>query len=153
MDLYHFQFENKAREQHVADSSNHSLSLMNLLDCSVGLSPFCQSITNDVNVSVATSLHPACAPLKHTIFQVQTLFVLLETLSRSRKKFTHLYITKNTHACTYKKNIFVYVHNSIFKYLFIYRYVVTDTATFEMELCVGTNKPQHMNMYGHIVCD
>ena len=119
MDLHHFQFENKAREQHVADSSNHSLSLMNLLDCSVGLSPFCQSITNDVNVSVATSLPSACAPLKHTIFQVQTLFVLLETLSRSRKKFTHLYIKKYT--CMYMyKYIFVYVHNSIFKYLYIY---------------------------------
>ena len=55
-------------EQHVPDSSNHSLSLIKLfsfscpegnklLDCSVGLSPSSPSITNDVNVSIATCLH------------------------------------------------------------------------------------------------
>ena len=31
VDLHHFQFENKSREQHVADSSEHSLCLMKLL--------------------------------------------------------------------------------------------------------------------------
>ena len=30
MDLIHFQFENRSREQHVADSSNHSLCLIKL---------------------------------------------------------------------------------------------------------------------------
>ena len=56
------------REQHVPNSSNHSLYLIRLfsfsrpegnklLDCLVGPSPSSPSITNDVNVSIATSLH------------------------------------------------------------------------------------------------
>ena len=39
MDLTHFQFENRSREQHVADSSKHSLCLMKLLrDTAEGIS-------------------------------------------------------------------------------------------------------------------
>ena len=60
------------REQHVPDSSNHPLYMMKLfnssflegnfggnqlLDGSISLSPLFLSITNDLHVSIATSLH------------------------------------------------------------------------------------------------
>ena len=60
------------QEQHVPDSSNHSLYLIKLfnssypegnsgvnqqLDGSISLSPLHPSITNDLHVSIATSLH------------------------------------------------------------------------------------------------
>ena len=116
-----------SREQHVADSSNHSLSLIKLfsfsclegnklLDCSVGLSPFSPSITNDVNVSIATSTHQRL-PLSGRVHHLSSP----DTLCLTRTTFK---ITEYIHILVHLKKsiyIFVYVHVYPFKkYLYIY---------------------------------
>ena len=114
------------REQHVPDSSNHSLSLIKLfsfscpegnklLDCPVGLLPFSPGITNDVNVSIATSLHQRL-PFSGRVHQLSSP----DTLCLTQTTFK---ITEYTHIFVHTKNIyiFVYVHKYPFKkYLYIY---------------------------------
>ena len=97
--LQSFALPRTSREQHVADSSNHSLSLIKLfvfsspegnklLDSSIRLSPLSQGITNDLNVSIATSLHQRLpfSNLVHHLFKSS-----LKPLSRSR----NIYIDKD----------------------------------------------------------
>ena len=108
---------------------NHSLSLIKLfkfscpegdklLDCSVGLSPFSPSITNNVNVNIATSLHqrlPVSGRVHHlscpdTLCLTQTTFKITEYIH----KLVHIPVRIRSHISIYL-NICIYIH------------VVTDT--------------------------
>ena len=120
LDVTHFKFENRSRTT-FSDSSNHSLYLMKLLgssclegncggnqlrDGSVCLSPLSPSITNNLNVSIATRLHqsfPKLCPSQasFTIFQVLTL------LSCSNHFQDHgMYTYTDTH-------IYIYIYINI----------------------------------------
>ena len=146
-------------------SSNHSLSLIKLfnfscpegnklLDCSVGLSPFCPSITNDVNVSIATSLHQRVL-LSGRVYHLSSpdTLCLTQTTFKITEKYTHLYI-KNTHAYTYTNTYsftFTYVYIYKYLYIYIYKHVVTDTTTFEVELCGHKQATAHAHVQPHCV--
>ena len=111
-----FSFLRIDREQHVPDSSNHSLSLVKLfsfscpegnklLDCSVGLSPFSPSITNDVTVSIATCLHqrlPFLGRVHHlsspdTLCLTQTTFKITEYIHKIVHLKIHIHIRIRSH--------------------------------------------------------
>ena len=117
------------REQHVPDSSNHSLSLIKLfsfscleenklLDCSVGLSPFCPSMTNDVNVSIATSLHQR-VPLSGRVQNLSSPDTLCLTQNTFKiTEYIHILVQKKTFAHTYTNT-----YSFTFTYLYICKYI------------------------------
>ena len=123
-----------------------------LLDCSVGLSPFSPSITNDVNVSIATSLHqrlPFSGRVHHlsspdTLCLTQNIFKITECIH----VFVHVKIQMHIHI---QIHIRIRSHISISIDMCIYTYM-SRTPQHSKWNCVGTNRPQHMHMYGHIVC-
>ena len=103
---------------------------------SVGLSPFSTSITSDVNVSIATSLHqrlPFSGRVHHlsspdTLCLTQTTFKITEHIHTLVHIKIHMRMRIQIH-------IRVRSHISISKNICIKIHVVTDTTTFEMELC------------------
>ena len=104
LDLSYFQVRELIENNMSTDSSNHSLYLIKLFsfshsegnklpDCSVGLSPFSTSITNDVNVSIATSLHrrlPFSGRVHH--FSSPDALCLTQTTFKIKEKYIYLYI-------------------------------------------------------------
>ena len=152
------------REQHVPDSSNHSLSLIKLfsfsrpegnklLDCPVGLSPFSPSITNDLNVSIATSLHqrlPFSGRVHHlsspdTLCVTQTTFKITEHIHILVQIKIHMHIHIQIH-------IRIRSHISISINICIFLYMSSKTPQHSKWNCVGANRPQHRHMDGHMVC-
>ena len=138
---YPFSSLRKGREQHVPNSSNHSLYPMKWLcssypegnvggnqQCDSPLSP---SFSNDLHVSSASRRCPS-----------QTLFTITHIY---RHTYTHRYIIHtdahiHTYPCTFV-NINTCSHES------------SRTPQHSKWNCVGANRPQHMQMYSHIACD
>ena len=108
------------REQHVPDSSHHSLSLTKLfnssfpegnfggnqlLDGSISFPPLYPRITNDLHGSIASSLHQSFSTLcpsqaAFTIFQVLTLFScsnLFQNHGTHRQRHTYMHTYLNTY--------------------------------------------------------
>ena len=118
----------------------------------VGLSPFSPSITIDVNVSIATSLHQ-CLPFSS---RVHHLFKSRHSMSYSNHSQDH---GIKTYTCTVKKkHIHIRIRSRIsIEFLHIYLRVIMNqssrTPQHSKWNCVGTNRPQHMHIYSHIVCD
>ena len=135
------------RKQHVPESSNHSLYLIQvfsfscpeghkLLDCSVGLSPFSPKHNERCERQYRHEPPPAFALLR----QGSQSFKSRHSLSYSNHFQDHgIY----TYTCTYKKGYaktytntcsYTFPYLYIYKYLCIKKHIVTDT-TFEIELC------------------
>ena len=137
------------REQHVPDSTNHSLSLIKLfsfsrpegnklLDCSVGLSPSSPSITNDENVTIATSLHPRLpfSGRVHHLSSPDTLCLTQTTFKIT--EYMHILVHVKIHMRVHLQiHIRIRSHISISINICIYMavHVIKNTTTFEMELC------------------
>ena len=86
-----------------------------LLDCSVGLSPFSPSITNDLNLSIATSLHQRL-PFPG---RGSPSFKSRHSLSYSNHFQDH---GKYTYTCTYN-NTFANTYTNTYSYTFTYLYI------------------------------
>ena len=131
------------REQHVPESSNHSLYLMNLFvfSCPEGnkaatlfdsFSPPSPGITNDLTPRASTSV---CLS--------QTSFTIFQVLAQTTFK-----ITERRHI---HKHIHIHIH-ILNKYLYMCHHESSRTPQHSKWNCVGTNRPQHKHMYGHMVC-
>ena len=140
------------------DSSDHSLNLMKLFVFRLfGWSISLFSKHNERcerqyrhEPPPAFALHRQGSPS----FQVQTLFVLLKPLSRSLNICMYLYIYKIHVRVHIQVHIRIRSHISIsVKNLYIYLHVVTDTTTFEMELCGHKQATAQAHVRPHAVCD
>ena len=110
MDLTHFQFENRSREQHVADSSKHSLCLMKLLrDTAEGIS------THNTHQHTHTHQHILThRPTHHHLPSLPTL------------PLPHPHAHANAHVHVHVPvpvPVPVHVHVNVYVYVYVYMYM------------------------------
>ena len=118
------------REQHVADSSNHSLCLIELF-----------SFSNSWG----------------TLRRV-TWFGFSPSFSSSSTNMVYVFVYVSLYVYVYAY-VYVYVtfHNGLFSASSYIQYLCNHESSRTPQHsewnCVGTDRPQHMHMYGHMVCD
>ena len=153
------------REQHVPDSSNHSLYLMKLLtstcpernvggnqllDGSISLSPFLQlhrTICTSVLLRASAKVSLLTLPFSsivHHLSGPDTLCPTQTTFKIAAQTHVHSHAHIHTHRNTYR---YTQIH------IYIYYLESSRTQPQLERKCEGANRPQHMHMYSHIVCD
>ena len=167
------------REQHVPDSSNHSLYLIQLFSFRSLEGNFGGNQQPDGSISLSRSplLPPSSTTTTTTTTQntqhhrdrERDTETQRQTEREDKTQVSRTICTSDTfHDVRLKEpltfhNGFMFVATSLINIIYIYIYICIKInifvivnrhgrTTFEMN-CVGTNMPQHRHMYGHIVCD
>ena len=139
------------REQHVPDSSNHSLSLIKLFSfsCPAGNKRLVLFSKHNERCERQYRHEPPPAFVHHlsspdTLCLTQTTFKITEHIHILVHIKIHIHLRLRSHISILK--IFVYT------YICVIMNQSSKTPQHSTWNCVGANRPQHMHIYGHMVC-
>ena len=122
MDLTHFQFENRSREQHVADSSKHSLCLMKLLRDTA------HAQHTPTHTYAPTHTHPPTHPPPPP--SLPTL--PLPHAHAHANAHVHVPVPVHVHVHVHV-DVHVYVYGYVYVYVYVYMYVYVYVYVYVFE--------------------
>ena len=141
------------REQHVPDSSNHSLSLIKLFSfsCPEGNKRLVLFSKHNERCERQYRHEPPPAFVHHlsspdTLCLTQTTFKITEHIHILVHIKIHIHLRIRSHI-SILKNICIYI------YMCHHESIVKDTTTFDMELCGCKQATAHAHLRPHGVCD
>ena len=140
------------REQHVPDSSNHSLYLIKLFSFSNLEENFGGNQPPNGSICLSNSPSPPSPPPPQSQPRPQPP----HTTHRDRETETHRQRETEKEDKEKDAALFKLASPSIYIYIYIYKYtyvIINDATTFEMELCGGKQATAQAHVRPYCVCD